>query len=162
MSKGTEIIISANPQGKFEECVISGTPLPGTCMELVPGTAPIGGKFTFRNVTRANGAKGPVCVLLPDRDQGKLATDAYVSGTRGFLYWPIAGEELNMLLRETSGTGTTGEVAIGDLLAIEKATGELMAAGALASAPFQLREHVGGAISAGDQLVWTQYIGNQA
>jgi hypothetical protein len=160
MAKGSEIILTNNPKGIFDEGIISGTPKPGTCVEIVPTTAPVGGRFTYRAVTRANGAKGPVCVLLPDRLQGKLATDAYVTATRCFLYWPIAGEELNMLLRETVGTGTAGETNIGDLLAIESATGELMAGGALASQPFWLMEHLG--VTSADQLVFVKYLGNQA
>lgn len=160
MAKGTQIVVNAEPRGVLEECVISGTPKPGTIVELVPSTAPIGNRFTYRLCTRANGAKGPVTVLREDHLQGKLSTDAYVAGTVGFLYWPIAGDDLNMLLRETVGTGTAGEENIGDLLAIEKATGELMAGGALASTPFMLMEHLG--VSSADQLVWVKYLGNQA
>lgn len=160
MAKGTEIVLSADPKGHFGEGIVSGTPKPGTCMELVPATNPVSGRFTYRAVTRANGAKGPICVLLPDRLQGKLSTDAYVSGDRCFLYWPIAGEELNMLLRDTVGTGTAGEENIGDLLAVEKDTGELMAGGALASTPFQLMEHRG--VAASDELVFVTYLGNNA
>jgi len=159
--KGTEIIVSAYPRGVREECVISGTPKPGTCLEIVPATLPINGRFTYRLVTRANGSKGPVVIAEKDRLQGKTELDAYVSGTQGFIYWPQAGEEFNMVIRETVGTGTAGIVNIGDLLAIEAGTGELMAAGALASAPFQLLEHPSEPIKA-DTLHWVKYLGNQA
>lgn len=157
----TRIIASSNPKGVFEECVISGTPSPGIVMELVPSTNPVGGRFTYRACTRTNGAKGGIAVLLEDAMQGKLPGDAYVSGTRGFLYWPVAGEELNMLLRESAGTGTLNTENIGDLLAVEKTTGELMAGGSLASTPFMLLEHVGGP-SGTDQLVLVKYLGNNA
>jgi hypothetical protein len=160
MAKGTKIVCDADPKGHFEEVIISGTPYPGTFMEMM-STAPVGGRYSYRNVTRANGAKGEVAILCEDSNQGKTATDAYVSGTRGLIYWPIAGEELNALLRESAGTGTLGEENIGDLLAIEKTTGELMAGGALASTPFKLMEHVGGS-SGTDQLVLVKYLGNQA
>lgn len=159
--RGSSVIASACPRGHREECIISGTPLPGTCAEIVPSTIDVGGVFTYRNVTRSNGAKGPVVVFLEDRQQGKLITDAYVSGTRGFLYWPVAGEELNLLVRETVGTGTAGEENVGDLLAIEKATGELMAGGALASTPFYLLEH-GGVDLGDDNLRLVKYLGNNA
>lgn len=158
--KGTEFVLTSPPRGVVEECIVSGTPFPGTCMEIVPATSPQGGRFTYRVVSRANGAKGPVVVLAPDRLQGGLMTTQYVTNTRGFLYWPIAGEELNMRLRETVGTGTAGEENIGDLLAIESGTGELMAGGALASQPFMLMEHLG--VASTDQPVWTKYLGNQA
>lgn len=159
--RGQCIIATAAPKGHREECIFSGIIYPGTCVELVPSTVDINGRFTYRNVTRTNGAKGGVAVVLEDRMQGRLATTAYASGDRGFIYWPAAGEELNMLLRESAGTGTVNTENIGDLLAIEKTTGELIAGGALASNPFQLLEHVGGA-SGTDQLVLTKYLGNQA
>lgn len=163
MARGNEIIVSANPKGHFEECVISGTPKPGTCMELVPATAPQGGRFTYRAVTRADGAKGPIAVLLPDSLQGKLATDAYENGKRGFLYWPIAGEELNMLLRYQPGTGTASNDAIGDLLEVDGATGMLQAdvGTAAVSTPFMLIQDVDAAMTT-DTLVHTKYLGNNA
>lgn len=158
--KGSEFILTSPPRGVFEECTVSGTPYPGTCMEIVPSTAPANGRFTYRAVTRANGAKGPVVVLGPDRLQGGLMTTIYVTATRGFLYWPVAGEELNMYLRDSAGTGTAGEENIGDLLAIEKDSGLLMAGGSLASTPFWLMEHRG--VATGDVHVWVKYLGNNA
>lgn len=166
--QGSQIIRAAEPKGHFEECVISGTPLPGTCMEIVPSTLPKSGRFTYRAVSRADGAKGQVTILYEDHLQGKLATDAYVNATRGFLYWPIAGEEFNMLLRAASGTGTANEENIGDLLEIDGASGMLQAigttgaTGAHASAPFMLLEHLGVAISGGSALVRVKYLGNNA
>lgn len=159
--KGSDILLSTNPRGFFEEVIISGTPLPGTFMEIVPSTEPVGGRFTYRNVTRGNGVKGPVAILLSDTKQGKTATDAYVSGTRGVIYWPVAGEEMNALLSESAGTGTAGETNIGDLLAIQKDSGQLMAGGALGSTPFYLMEH-GGVDGLTDTLKWVKYLGNQA
>lgn len=161
--KGETIIINSEPKGVFKEGIISGTPKPGTVMELVPSTVPVGGRFTWRAVTSrsANGAKGLMAVLLEDKLQGKLITDAYVSGTRGFLYCPIAGEELNMLLDYPGGTGTSDEDDIGELLTFENGTGKLIPAGSYASAPFMLLENLDTAITA-DTLVWTMYLGNQA
>lgn len=162
MAKGNSVILTGDPKGTWEECIVSGTPKPGTCMELVPTTAPVSGRFTYRAVTRSNGAAGPVTILDIDRQQGKIRTDAYVSGTRGFLYWPVAGEEFNMLLRESAGTGTGGETNIGDLLAIEKTTGELMAGGSLTSRPFMLMERVTQDVLGTDTHHWVKYLGNQA
>jgi len=161
MAKGSQIIVSANPQGKFDECVISGTPKPGVCMEIVPGTALQGGRPTMRAVTRATGAKGPICVLLPDSMQGKLPTDAYVDGTRGFVYWPIAGEELNMLLGDVSGTGSVEDTAIGDLFGVETVTGKIIANSAYTATPFQSMEARHGFITA-DELLWTKFLGMSA
>lgn len=167
MAKGVCVVRAANPKGHFEECIISGTPKPGTCMEVVGSTEPKGNSFTYRACTRVDGSKGPVAVLREDDLQGKTIDDAYVAGTKGFLYWPIAGEELNMLLRNPSGTGTLGSENIGDLLEIDGATGMLQAVGtggptgAHASAPFMLLEHMGIALT-GNTLVRVKYLGNLA
>ncbi len=163
MAKGNEIIVSAEPKGHFEECVISGTPKPGTVMELVPATSPQGGRFTYRACTRADGAKGPIAVLLPDSLQGKLATDAYTNASRGFLYWPIAGEELNMLLRYQPGTGTASTDDIGELLEVDGASGMLQADTGVAavSTPFMILENIDAAFTA-DRLTFVKYLGNNA
>jgi hypothetical protein len=62
--------------------------------------------------------------LLPDQLQGKGATDAYVLGTRCFLYCPISGEEMNLVLGEIAGTGNT--FAIGDRFIIDAENGILV------------------------------------
>lgn len=168
MARGKEIVMdSPNVRGKFEEGIVSGTPKPGTCMEIVPNTAPVGGRFTWRAWTRNDGAKGPIVVLREDALQGKTTTDAYVSGTRCFLYWPCAGDHLNMLLRYQPGTGTSLNENIGDLLEVDGATGMLQGVGtggptgSHASSPFWLMEDLGVALTA-NTLVWVQYLGNQA
>jgi hypothetical protein len=126
MAKGNEIIVSAEPQGRFIEGIISGALKPGICVQLVAATEPVGGRFTWGVYdAAADGDQRLVAVLLPDSLQGKLATDAYVSGDRCFLYCPIAGEELNMLVTDPD-TGTTETWAIGDLLMIDDGTGKLI------------------------------------
>lgn len=160
MAKGSEIVVSALPMGHWEECVFSGAVYPGTCVEIVPSTNPVGGRFSYRNTTRANGAKGPVAVVINDSKQGQLPTTQISSGQRGQIYWPCAGEELNMRVSESVGTGTAGEENIGDLLAVQMTSGELMAGGALASQPFWLLEH--GGVDSGDTLKLCKYLGNLA
>lgn len=131
---GTKVIASADPKGKFDEGIITDTSKPGTCMELVPGTAKNGGRGSFRARSVTAGAKGPICVLLEDDLQGKLITDAYVANTRGRLYWPLPGEELNMLVKDVAGTGdviTTGTTLFG-----VNNTGTLTRDSSYASAPF--------------------------
>lgn len=168
MALGQEIVIESQPKGKWDAGTISGTPKPGTCLEIVPGTLAVNGRFTWRAVSRNDGAKGPIAVLVNDFNQGKLSTDAYVSGEFApNIYWPIAGEELNMLLRYQPGTGTVNSETVGDLLEVDGASGKLQAVGTggptgtHASAPFMLLEHLG--VSAGaDSLVWVKYLGNLA
>ena len=137
---GNEIIVSSEPRGRFTEGVISGTPKPGTCMQVQAGTAMVGGRFTYEVYNAdADGDQRTVWVLLPDRLQGKLHTDAYVSGTRGFLYAPAHGEELNMLVANIS--GTADDHTIGEIMMIDDGTGKLVTTtGSPENEAFQLLE----------------------
>jgi hypothetical protein len=158
MAKGNTIVASAHPQGVFLEGVISGTPKPGTVMEVKPATPLTNGRETYQAVSRASGAIGAIFVLLEDDLQGKLPTDAYVTGTRGRLYAPIAGEELNMLVGDVSGSGDT--IAIGDLYGVTTVTGKLIKNSSFASAPFMAIES-SVALTA-DTLICFKYLGNAA
>lgn len=137
---GPGIIVSAEPQGRFEECIVSGTPKPGTVMEVKAATERVSGKWTYQAFSGSSGAKQEIAVLLPDHLQGKLATDAYVTLTRGFLYFPLPGELLNMLMADVAGTGD--DHAIGDLLMVQTATGKLIVDSSGASKPFKCMETV--------------------
>ena len=140
-ARGTKVIIEANPQGKFMEGIVQGTPKPGTVMEIVTPFYQ-GGRHLWRAFeTGQDGDKRVIAVLLEDDLQGKLISDAYVTLTRCFLYVPIAGEELNMLLADVS--GTADDHAAGEMLMVDNGTGKLVAsAGTPESEPFQLLEAV--------------------
>lgn len=155
--RGTKIIASADPKGRFDEGIITDTSKPGTCMEMVPATALNGGRLSFRAVSRTAGSKGPICVLLEDDLQGKLATDAYVANTRGRLYWPLPGEEMNMLVEDVAGTGDT--IAVGLLLGINN-NGKLKRDSSYASLPFQTMEAT--TAPTADQLVLCKVLGGLA
>lgn len=169
MAKGNTILCSAGlaPKGTFQPCIVSGTPSPGTVMEVVPNTEPVGNVFTYRAASRNDGATGGNPILDMDDKQGKLPTDAYVSGTYGRIYWPAAGEFFNMLLRGQSGTGTSLNYKIGDRLEVDGATGMLQGigtggpTGTHASAPWVLMEHLG-VLPSGNNLVYVQYLGGGA
>ncbi len=167
MARGSKIIVSSEPRGRVQGCLISGTPSPGTIMELVPSTIDVNGLFTFRAASRVDGGKGGNPILLDDELQGKLATDAYISGTYGRIYWPIAGEEFNCLFRDQPGTGTVNAAQIGDKLEVDGATGMLQAVGtggatgSHASSPFQLLEHPG-VDNTTNVLYHVQYLGDNA
>jgi len=109
-----------------------------------------------------------VAVLLEDYLQGGSATQAYVSGSWGMLYWPVAGDELNMIVKYEAGTGTHGEELIGTELEIQGSTGKLQAkgtfntpSGAHVSAPFMMMEQLVTPFTA-DSLTWCKYLGNAA
>lgn len=138
--KGTTIIASANPQGKFLEGTISGTPKPGVVMQIKASTEPTNGRYTYEPIgTTSNGGDGAprqVIVLLEDAEQGKTFDDAYESGKRCRLYCPIPGEELNLRRNEISGTGSaTEDISIGERLLVVEGTGKLspVAVGIIAS-----------------------------
>ena len=157
MAKGNEIIVSDQPRGVFHEGIVSGTPKPGTVMQVKAATEPVGGAFTFEVYNPdADGNQRLQYILLPDSLQGKLATAAYVSGDRCFLYVPAPGEDLNMLVANIAGTGDA--FAIGDKLIVDDGTGKLIATtGSPESEPYEVMETVA-AITA-DTLVWVRHTG---
>lgn len=158
MAQGNEIIVSANPRGQFEEGTISGTPKPGTVMQVAAATAPVSGRFTWEVYDLAADAnRGPIAVLLPDSLQGTLATVAYTTGARCFLYFPAMGELLNMLVANIAGTSDT--FAIGDKLIVDDGTGKLIATtGSPEAEPFDCMETVSTALTA-DTLTLCRYTG---
>jgi hypothetical protein len=120
------IVAQNNPKGKFEDIIVSGTPKPGVVMQVKSATEPVGDMFTWEVFSASDGVrKGPIAVLCEDRVQGKGITDAYVSGNRGILYFPVQGEFLLMQLQDVSGTGDTH--AIGEQLIVDSGTGQLLA-----------------------------------
>ena len=136
MARGNKIIVSANPRGVSHEGYINDTSKPGTIMQIdVSEGIGADGRFDFEAYNAdADGDKRLLFILLPDWGLGKIATDAYVSGDRCFLYTPIAGEEFNMLVQNLAGTGD--DHAIGDLLIVDDSTGKLIATASNESEPF--------------------------
>ncbi len=129
MARGNEIIVSANPLGHFTEGYIGSglTPKPGTILQRQTATALRGGRWTYElyNADADGGRpKGAFYVLLPDHLQGRLATDAYAAGERCFLYTPLAGDELNLLVKNE--TGTADDHPLGEMLVVDDTTGLLV------------------------------------
>lgn len=173
MAKGNGIIVSAQPRGVFKEGYIVGTPKPGTCVVRVPGqTAPDDtGRWNYEpaGTTAASGATGmqadgdnvAVAVLLEDALQGKLMTEAYVTGDRCRIYFPLPGEELNVLFQNNTGTGD--DIAIGDPLMIDDGTGKVLLSvsttsqTAPESEPFTALEVITDPTA--DQLLWVESTG---
>lgn len=155
-ARGRKILITAHPQGRFLEGPIFGTPKPGTCMTI---RTPFyeDGCHLWEPWAKSSGVRGLVAVLLEDRDQGKTVDDAYVTGTRGFLYCPVAGEELNMIIADVAGTGDTHTA--GEDLMIQTVTGLLIAATGEEIVPFNLLSAITSALTA-DTLYPVMYTGH--
>lgn len=152
------IVVASNPRGVFLEGVIDGTPKPGTVMQVKAGVDPdSGGRLTYEAYNKnADGDASEIIVLREDWGQGKTIDDAYVSGSRGFLYVPANGEELMMLVANQSGTGEA--FTIGESLSIDDGTGMLVEA-AGNTKPFVVMEEAG-ALTA-DTHVLCRYSANQ-
>lgn len=133
--------------GRRSEGIISGALLPGICVQVTTAEPDAGNRFTWQVFDKSGtGAPGLVTVLDMDIQQGKLATDVYVTLKRGFIYFPLPGDQLNMLIHDISGTGATSDFSIGDPLTIEDGTGKLLDAltgtGPYLARPFQLMETI--------------------
>jgi hypothetical protein len=167
VARGNECIVTSNPKGVFREGFISGTPKPGIVVEHKVGTALRGGRFTYEPAgTTANsganqgmaadGNRLPICILLPDHLQGKTMNDAYADGDRCFLYYPVAGEELNMIIENQS--GTADDFVAGDKLIVDDGTGKLLiSAGTPEAEPFICQETATDLTA--DNLTWVMFTG---
>lgn len=160
MSRGNSIIVSVEPRGRFIEGIVSGTPLPGTVMQIKAATEPVGGRHTWEAFNAdADGDQRLIAVLLENALLGETMDTAYVDGQRCFLYVPAAGEELNMLVA-APGTGTGDAFAIGALLMVNDGDGLLVATtGSPESEPFIVMETVSDVVAAGT-LTWVMYTGH--
>lgn len=137
--QGSKIIVSTDPKGVFQEVIISGTPKPGVWMELT-SAALVDLVPTMQVYTPGSDGKArALCILLDDPNQGKLYDDAYVSGTRGMVYFPQAGERLNIRVADVAGTADDHTVS-GRMIG-QSGTGKFInTTGTPDSEPFQLLE----------------------
>ncbi len=170
MAKGKNIVASGDPKGVFRDVIISGTPKPGTILEMTTA-AESQGKMTYGLPARASGAKGAIAVYCPDELQGAIGVgaslgaqlghtpgDAAVSGQVGRIYFPVAGEEMNMIVASVA--GTADDVAIGALFGVEQSTGKLKADSSYTSAPFMATEVITDPTA--DYVACFLYLGNNA
>lgn len=121
------IVAESEPKGKFYEGIISGTPLPGTAMQIQAGTLDKSGTYTWEALNQNAGAGATtdprLCAILCEDDlQGGVVSQAYVSGRRGKIYCPLPGELVNILVADVAGTGDTHTV--GDRVVATLGTGK--------------------------------------
>lgn len=160
MARGNCIVVSANPLGRFVEGIIASgeTPSPGQIVQPDPTIALKQGRQTWKiyNADADGGRpKGPFIVLREDALQGKTTADAYAAGARAFGYIPVAGDELNLLIANVSGTAT---INAGDMLIVQDTSGKMIVT---ASTPETEVAQINEAIvdNAADQLGWCTWTG---
>lgn len=144
MAKGNAIIVSSEPKGVYLDGILSGTPKPGTCMELM-STAEVAGAGTWRVYQPGtDGNQRLVAVLLENYLLGGLNSAAFATGDRIMIYCPLPGEEMNCIFGDVSGTGTGSDITRGAPLIIDSGTGELVnsVAASVESEPFMSMETV--------------------
>ncbi len=147
MALGNKIVLTPEPRGRYIEYVISGNLLPGTIVQVATTARDAGNRLTVQAYDKAGtGKPGLIGVLDYDKQQGKLNTDAYVSGKRGLVYFPLPGDELNCIIADLSGTSATSDFSIGDPLTVQDGTGYLLDAIVGTTqylfAPFELQETI--------------------
>jgi hypothetical protein len=135
-------------------------------MELKPAVAPVNNVFTYiaagataasgGNHMTADGDRKVIAVLLEKDQEGKNYDTAYVDGDMGRVYFPLPGEQMNMILENQAGTGDS--FAIGDELMVDDGTGKLLACDTDAEAhPFTCLETV--AALTADGVAWCRFNG---
>lgn len=129
--KNNVIQLTPDAKGRVLEGYIAAgeTPKPGTIMQIDPTVALVGGRHTYKIYNRdADGNRpiGPIVVLTENFLQGKTYDDAYAAGDRCFLYAPVPGDELNVRVKNLSGTGTADDYAAGELMTVDDGTGFLI------------------------------------
>lgn len=156
---GEVIMVTPRANMSQRECIISGTPVAGTCMTVLAATEPVAGIFTFEAFNRdADGDRAPVAVLLEDELQGAVVTLAYVAATQARLAFPHQGDLLQMLVANIS--GTPDAFTIGTYMIIEDGTGKLIrTTGSPQMESFVIMETVTPALTA-DTHVLCMYTGN--
>lgn len=155
------IVVSPEPRGRFFEGIISGTPKPGTVMQVQAGTAKSNGRFTYEAYSRdadGDNPQGPITVLCEDSMQGRTVTTAYAANELARLYVPMHGDELLMLVADVAGT-TLETWSVGDILIVDSGTGKLNpTTGTPENEHFVMLEAYGTGISA-DFLAHVMFVG---
>lgn len=125
-AKGSCVVVSANPQGKFVEGTLKAgiTPKPGTALQIDADASQLQGRDVWElfDASTYDGAQpiGPVIILRENYLLGKTMDDAYAAEDRAFGYIPEPGDELNLRLADAAGTV---DIAYGTGLIIDDGTG---------------------------------------
>lgn len=135
------ILLKGKDKGHHEEGAAGTVVSPGMHVTLASD-----GTYGKSAETTAELVKSGVFIVLEDQHQGKTITGDYAIGDVLFMYKPVAGDHLNLLVK-------SGEnIAVGDKLIAEGSASGLFIekAGSEAAYKAQARESTGGALAAND------------
>lgn len=161
MARGNEIIVTSEPGGMFDEGLVKAaqTFYPGMVVLRDASVALVGGRFTYKIYDETADGDQPtgafwVVTNLLQAMLGKLCSDSIAAGDRVMVYAPRPGEELNLLLKDISGTGD--DHTKGEKLMVDTGTGKLIATtGTPETEIAQLLETITDPVA--DTLVWCQW-----
>lgn len=160
--RGKEILVNGEfGKGRYEALYngTGGDLYPGTIVQK-DTTALKGGQHTAVKYDRgADGdlPAGGFCVVLNTMGAmvGRTNEDPIPSGEIFQGYFPLTGDELNLLWGDVSGTGTSDVIEEGTLGMVDDGTGEIVAVtGTPATIVCRAKERV--ALD-GDSLVWSEW-----
>lgn len=167
--RGKKIIVAADPQGMFMEGIVATgqTFYPGCIVQVDPTVALSSGRHTYKLYDRSADGEQPLGAFWVVTEEnmalgGKGITDAttfdsYAAGERCSLYSPMAGEDLNLLISNLS--GTADDHVAGEILMVDDGTGELIATtGSPETEVAVLMENITDPTA--DTLAWCQWSGH--
>lgn len=164
------IVLTAQPRGIFKEVTVVGTPKPGQIMTLVPGQTAMddSGRWQYEpagttaatsglaDAMAADGDRIPIAVLIEDALQGVSVDTAYATLKRGRVYYPVPGDELNVMFQNQA--GTADDLGVGTRLIVDDGTGKVFkTTGSPQSEPFVCLKQVTDPTA--DQLIPVEFIG---
>ena len=120
MSLGNTIVISqARAEHMLEGTLTASALYPGTCLEMAP-VALTSGRQVLRADSHGTSSGGLVrapIVAREDENQGGTVTKQYAASSRVFAYVPSPGEEINVIVKQQSGTSPS--VTVGEIFMVD-------------------------------------------
>lgn len=166
--RGRCVVVSADAKGRHEEGFVkaSQTFYPGMVVIRDPSVALVGGRHTYKIYDETADGDQPTGAfwVVTERLMGMIGlaiTDAvtmgsYAAGEKCSLYSPLPGDDLNLLIKNL--TGTADDHTAGEKLMVDTGTGKLIATtGTPETEIAQLLETITDPVA--DTLGWCQWSG---
>jgi len=164
--KGSKIIVTADPKGQFDEGYVNTgeTFYPGICVQRDATQSTVGGRFVYKLYAPGTDGENPLgsywivtekmAVLQGSAIASSTSFPSFAAGARVEVYSPRAGEDINLLIKNLSGTGD--DHTKGEKLMVDTGTGMFIATtGSPESEPAQLLETLTDPTA--DTLAWCQW-----